>query len=97
MCSKINRASADRRENAALLFRGAVRSFHASGGFCLPANAVSPSAKANSIKKNTCKRKCFLAAELGFEPRMNESESLVLPLHHSAFYMEESHDAVRIL
>ena len=25
-----------------------------------------------------------LAAELGFEPRMNESESLVLPLHHSA-------------
>ena len=24
------------------------------------------------------------AAELGFEPRMNESESLVLPLHHSA-------------
>ena len=25
-----------------------------------------------------------MAAELGFEPRMNESESLVLPLHHSA-------------
>ena len=27
-----------------------------------------------------------MAAELGFEPRMNESESLVLPLHHSAIY-----------
>ena len=26
------------------------------------------------------------AAELGFEPRMNESESLVLPLHHSASF-----------
>ena len=25
-------------------------------------------------------------AELGFEPRMNESESLVLPLHHSASF-----------
>ena len=27
-----------------------------------------------------------MAAELGFEPRMNESESLVLPLHHSAIF-----------
>ena len=27
-----------------------------------------------------------MAAELGFEPRMNESESLVLPLHHSASF-----------
>ena len=37
--------------------------------------------------KNLCQKirtKVFVAAELGFEPRMNESESLVLPLHHSA-------------
>lgn len=34
-----------------------------------------------------------LAAEPGFEPGMNESESLVLPLHHSAIY--PSHCAVR--
>ena len=27
-----------------------------------------------------------LAAELGFEPRTNESESHVLPLHHSAIF-----------
>lgn len=25
-----------------------------------------------------------MVAELGFEPRLSESESLVLPLHHSA-------------
>ncbi len=25
-----------------------------------------------------------MVAELGFEPRQNESESFVLPLHHSA-------------
>lgn len=25
-----------------------------------------------------------MVAELGFEPRQSESESLVLPLHHSA-------------
>ena len=27
----------------------------------------------------------FLAGELGFEPRQTESESVVLPLHHSPF------------
>ena len=26
-----------------------------------------------------------MVAELGVEPRLSESESLVLPLHHSAF------------
>ena len=31
-----------------------------------------------------------MAAELGFEPRMNESESLVLPLHHSALFFGRS-------
>ena len=34
-----------------------------------------------------------MAAEPGFEPGMNESESLVLPLHHSARI--KSQDAVR--
>ena len=29
-----------------------------------------------------------LAAELGFEPRLNESESFVLPLHNSAPFLE---------
>ena len=28
----------------------------------------------------------FLAADLGFEPRQTESESVVLPLHKSAIY-----------
>ncbi len=28
----------------------------------------------------------LLAAELGFEPRQTESESVVLPLHNSALY-----------
>ena len=28
----------------------------------------------------------LLAAELGFEPRQTESESVVLPLHNSAIY-----------
>ena len=29
----------------------------------------------------------FLAAELGFEPRQTESESVVLPLHNSAIFI----------
>ena len=33
---------------------------------------------------NRLTMEAYMAAELGFEPRMNESESLVLPLHHSA-------------
>ncbi len=28
----------------------------------------------------------YLAAELGFEPRQTESESVVLPLHNSAIF-----------
>ena len=28
--------------------------------------------------------KCSLVAELGFEPRLTDPESVVLPLHHSA-------------
>ena len=28
-----------------------------------------------------------MAAELGFEPRQTESESVVLPLHNSAIYL----------
>ena len=39
-------------------------------------------------KKNTIKCVLFLlAAEEGFEPSQNESESLVLPLHYSAILM----------
>ena len=36
------------------------------------------------IKIGTSKTRSDLAAELGFEPRQYESESQVLPLHHSA-------------
>jgi hypothetical protein len=30
-----------------------------------------------------------MVAELGFEPRQSDSESLVLPLHHSAVSLRE--------
>ena len=33
----------------------------------------------------TTRQMRHMAAELGFEPRLNESESFVLPLHNSAF------------
>ena len=32
----------------------------------------------------------FLAAGLGFEPRQNESESFVLPLHNPAIFVTEN-------
>lgn len=37
-----------------------------------------------TIKKNRLDYSNRLAAESGFEPEQNESESLVLPLHYSA-------------
>ena len=33
-----------------------------------------------------------MAAELGFEPRQTESESVVLPLHNSALFSQETRD-----
>jgi hypothetical protein len=30
----------------------------------------------------------YLAGELGFEPRQTESESVVLPLHHSPIFSD---------
>lgn len=41
------------------------------------------------MKKRPIKSVAFLAADPGFEPGQNESESLVLPLHKSATFTDE--------
>jgi hypothetical protein len=38
-----------------------------------------------------------VAGELGFEPRQTESESVVLPLHHSPRYLNNIRDLTGIL
>src|SRR6516164_2615277 len=45
-----------------------------------------------SKSKRLCKYLILLAGELGFEPRQTESESVVLPLHHSPKSLAESNN-----
>ena len=49
------------------------------------ASAVNPLNEKNLTMRNSQK----VAARLGLEPRQNESESFVLPLHHQAVDFEE--------
>lgn len=44
----------------------------------------------NLTPADTLRHSCILAASLGFEPRQNDSESFVLPLHHEAMLGSES-------
>src|SRR4051794_23233822 len=39
-----------------------------------------------SVDPGSCGGRTGLAGELGFEPRQTESESVVLPLHHSPIF-----------
>ena len=50
------------------------------------AECEQTSSAAKNRKNRLLRVGLFLAAELGFEPRHTESESVVLPLHNSAKY-----------
>lgn len=46
--------------------------------------------------KKGCPIRTTLAADPGFEPGQNESESLVLPLHKSAMSADEDYNTTKI-
>ncbi len=51
------------------------------------------------MRHNACRERTagHLAGELGFEPRQTESESVVLPLHHSPRVLNNIRDLTGIL